>query len=305
MSDTELHWLSAIELPASIPDRLVWTTYRIVGEYQHHRVKAKILQLKELFIPWLCDDMYLEPIGFVFLIYAFVMFLQTIGMLIHRTSTFLHTMARLIFPCCQNMGDQSNLMSEADLEKMAKLCRLDQEDEMPHEQGSTIEELAEFVGPGWVWRPFPSGFDAQAYRTEPYSVSERVSDGQLFNLGGRTLEVLLTPGHAPDALCLIDRDNRLLFTGDTFYLAPLYTHLRGSDFRSYVETTQRLKALAESIDQLLTAHNVPLVSGDYLVALGDAFETIAAGRGDYSLADGYREYDFGDFSVIVDTDELN
>ena len=174
-----------------------------------------------------------------------------------------------------------------------------------NEGGSTAEERAEFVGPGWVWKPFPPGFDRQAYRSQPYTVTERVGDGQLIDLGGRVLEVLLTPGHAPDSLCLVDRDNRLLFTGDTFYLAPLYTHLPGSDFARYAETAQRLKGLAGSVDVLLTAHNVPLVSADYLTALGEAFETIAAGRGDYSLADGHREYDFGDFSVIVANDVLN
>lgn len=173
------------------------------------------------------------------------------------------------------------------------------------EAGGSHQQVAEFVGPGWVWKPFPTGFEPGAYRSMPYTVSQRVADGQVIDLGGRRLEVLLTPGHAPDALCLIDRDNRLLLTGDTFYLAPLYTHLEGSDFSKYAQSARRLADLAGDVDLLLTAHNVPVASSHYLNELGNAFATIESGRGEYSLADGHREYAFSDFSVIVADDELN
>ena len=54
----------------------------------------------------------------------------------------------------------------------------------------------------------------------------------------------------------------------------------------------------------MTAHNVPVVDSNYLNQLGDAFDTIVDGRGEYVLTDGNREYDFGDFSVIVRADIL-
>lgn len=171
--------------------------------------------------------------------------------------------------------------------------------------GRSHKEVAEFVGPGWVWKDWPQGFEPKNYRSRPFVISEVVDEGETIDLGGRILEVLVTPGHAPDALCLIDRENRLLLTGDTFYLAPLYTHLAGSDFEQYRESAARLAALAGEVDAVLTAHNVPVVDGAYLTKLGDAFERIAAGRGDFVLTDGNREYGFGDFSVIVREDILH
>lgn len=172
-----------------------------------------------------------------------------------------------------------------------------------HEAGSSPAALAEFLGPGWVWKAFPAGFDAGTYRTRPYAVTKRVADGDVVDLGGRRLEIVTVPGHAPDALCLLDRDNRLLFTGDTFYLASLYTHLEGSDFDAYRRSAARLATLENDVDWLLTAHNVPRVAGTYLAKLSAAFEAIASGSADYVLADGYREYDFGEFSVIVASTE--
>ncbi len=169
--------------------------------------------------------------------------------------------------------------------------------------GSDPEAVAGFISPSWVWQPLPAGFDPESFRSEPFEITGFVAEGSVIDLGGRTLEVLETPGHAPDALCLIDRERKMLFTGDTFYLAPLYTHLEGSDFDLYLASAQRLAALATEVDFVFTAHNVPSVDSDYLVQLGSAFETIANGGGEFVLTDGNREYDFGDFSVIVSDSE--
>jgi glyoxylase-like metal-dependent hydrolase (beta-lactamase superfamily II) len=42
-------------------------------------------------------------------------------------------------------------------------------------------------------------------------------DGQTIEVGGTTLEVLHTPGHAPGAVCLHVRDLGCVFTGDTLF----------------------------------------------------------------------------------------
>ncbi len=165
--------------------------------------------------------------------------------------------------------------------------------------GSDAEAVAEFIGPGWVWQPLPTRFDPASFRSEPYDITGFVAEGSVIDLGGRQLEVLETPGHAPDALCLLDRENRMLFVGDTFYLASLYTHLEGSDFDLYLGTAQRLAELSMEVDFVFTSHNVPVVDSHFLVRLGDAFETIAAGEGEFVVTDGNREYEFGEFSVIV------
>ena len=166
--------------------------------------------------------------------------------------------------------------------------------------GSAPEDVAGFVQEGWVWKPLPDGFDKASFRSEPFAIAKTVADGEVIDLGGRALEVVRVPGHAPDALCLLDREHRILFTGDTFYLAPLYTHLEGSDFDQYAESAAKLAAMRDAYDHAYTAHNVPVVDGDYIVAMADAFRAIRAGTaGDYTVSDGNREYFFDGFSVIV------
>ena len=172
-------------------------------------------------------------------------------------------------------------------------------------EGSGREAVAEFISPGWVWKEFPADFDPETYESKGWTIARTVGEGETIDLGGRQLEILVTPGHAPDSLCLLDRTNRLLFTGDTFYLAPLYTHIEGSDFAHYAESARRLATMVDDIDVLLTAHNVPIVDSGYLVKLKDAFDTIVAGGGSYVVTDGNHEYDFGAFSVIVRPESVN
>ena len=170
-------------------------------------------------------------------------------------------------------------------------------------KGRAHEAVAEFVGEGWIWKPTPAGFSKESYRSEAFEVVETIRDGHVFDLGGRSLEVLLTPGHAPDALCLLDRENRLLLTGDTFYPATLYAHLDGSDFEAYRATAGRLAALTERgadvVDTLLPAHNEPWVSSDYLEKMRDAFESILRDETPFVLTDGNREYEFEGFTILT------
>lgn len=52
-------------------------------------------------------------------------------------------------------------------------------------------------------------------RAAPAVVGDRfVEDGQLLDVPGRRIRALATPGHTGGHLCLLDEDERLLFSGD-------------------------------------------------------------------------------------------
>jgi len=110
---------------------------------------------------------------------------------------------------------------------------------------------------------------------------------------------VMTPGHAPDALCPLDREHRLLFTGDTFYPASLYAHLPGSDFEAYAQTAAMLGQFIDDVDKLLPAHNEPLVDSVYLRRMHEGFEAIQDSTIEFKVTDGNREYMFEGFSIIA------
>jgi len=57
-----------------------------------------------------------------------------------------------------------------------------------------------------------------------------------YDLGGRVLDVIPTPGHQPAHIMLYDRRTRLLLTGDTLYPGRLYVPVnRFGDFRDSID----------------------------------------------------------------------
>ena len=54
------------------------------------------------------------------------------------------------------------------------------------------------AGPSGACPPLPAGFDFARYSIKPFHIAHTVHDGEIIDLGGRKLEVLLTPGHTPD-----------------------------------------------------------------------------------------------------------
>jgi glyoxylase-like metal-dependent hydrolase (beta-lactamase superfamily II) len=165
--------------------------------------------------------------------------------------------------------------------------------------GTAQEEVAEFVSPAWIGKPTPPGFDAQRYSIRPWEVSQYIGDSEFIDLGGVSLELISCPGHAPDSICLLDQHHRLMFTGDTFYLAPLYAHLEGSSLPAYRASAARLAARSDEVDFLLTSHNVPTAPAHYLKSLENALTAIADGTAEYQRVDGDREYQFEGFSVLT------
>ena len=171
-------------------------------------------------------------------------------------------------------------------------------------QGLEHDAVKEAVSPGWIWKPLPAGFDPETFANPGYEIDEFVAEGSRIDLGDRVLEVLMTPGHAPDSLCLLDRERRLLFTGDTFYPAPLYTHIPGASFDEYRASAHRLAAMAPLVSHLLPGHNQGLLGGEYLIRMAEAFDRVAAGGENYEVTDGNRQYRFENFSIIVAADEV-
>jgi len=144
-------------------------------------------------------------------------------------------------------------------------------------RGSREDAQAE-VTPDQICGALPKGFDAKTYVTRPWKITSYIHDGEKIDLGGRTLEVIATPGHTPDAISLLDRANGLLFTGDTYYPAPIWLYRPETDLDAYAASIRRLAALAPQVKLVLGAHNVPVASPSVLPRLVPAFDAVRAGR---------------------------
>ena len=149
----------------------------------------------------------------------------------------------------------------------------------------------------------PKGFNPRTYATKPWKISHFIHDGFKINLGGRTLEVISTPGHTPDAISLLDRGNGLLFTGDTYYPAPIWLYRPETDLDAYVASVKRLAALAPELRLVLGAHNVPVTPPSVLPELVTAIEAVRSGKGTIQPAGaGKAIHSFEGFSFLLAAD---
>jgi glyoxylase-like metal-dependent hydrolase (beta-lactamase superfamily II) len=165
-------------------------------------------------------------------------------------------------------------------------------------KGSTADAQAELAA-GQICGSLPPGFDAKSYRTRAFHISQWLHDGDKINLGNRTLEVISTPGHTPDSIALLDERNGLLFTGDTFYLGPIYLYRPETDLDAYVVSVKRLAELAPRLKLLLPAHNVPVAEPSYLPRVLEAIQQVRHGQAKSVSREGQQEYMFQGFSFLL------
>ena len=90
--------------------------------------------------------------------------------------------------------------------------------------------------------------------------------------------MIATPGHTPDAISLWDPADGLLFTGDTYYPAPIWLFRPETDLDAYDKSIRRLAALAPKVKLVLGAHNIPVAPPSVLPRLVPAFEAVRAGK---------------------------
>ncbi|WP_394748446.1 MBL fold metallo-hydrolase [Spongiimicrobium salis] len=121
------------------------------------------------------------------------------------------------------------------------------------------------------------GLDTLNYHIKGFSITRFITDKTVIDLGNRKLEVLATPGHTPDAISVLDEENGYLWTGDTFYEAPIWLFDEETDLKEYQKSIQKLSALHPKLNKVFPAHNTPVAEPIRLQELVAAFDEVLRG----------------------------
>lgn len=166
-------------------------------------------------------------------------------------------------------------------------------------EGVGNERMRTFFAPERLAGPLPDGFDLGVAAIPPVATSGRLTDGQTLDLGGRRLEVVTAPGHAPGLATLLDREHGLLFSTDAAYDGALYAQFDDADLPTYVRSLQRLAALAPKLRAVYPSHGPAPIPPARLVAIRDAVAAVAAGREADELEGGVAKHLVGDVEILV------
>ncbi len=78
-----------------------------------------------------------------------------------------------------------------------------------------------------------------------------IDEGFVFDLGGRQLEVFYTPGHTEGSITLLDRKNRIHFSGDA---CNRNTLCMGGTVETLLQSALKIKALEPAFDRDYNGH---------------------------------------------------
>jgi hydroxyacylglutathione hydrolase len=113
----------------------------------------------------------------------------------------------------------------------------------------------------------------------PYRL-QALQPGQIIDLGGSHFEVLPLPGHTTGSICLLNTDEKLLFTGDSIVASPVWMYLQHStSLSTYLASLKKVRERQTEFEMLLPGHQPTPLGKDQLDSLIACAEEILDGRG--------------------------
>lgn len=105
-----------------------------------------------------------------------------------------------------------------------------------------------------------------------------LADGQCFDLGGRRLEMIHTPGHTPGCMCVIDRQNQLLFSGDMVCtMGVMLSFDESLPVSEFLQTMEALKRRAgRDVRLICPGHHVLPIGPEYMDKYMDCARAVLA-----------------------------
>lgn len=83
---------------------------------------------------------------------------------------------------------------------------------------------------------------------------EPLNDGDIIDLGGRTLEIIHIPGHTPGSIGIVDVERRVLFAGDTVQTGQIFLFGPQRDVAEYRKSLAKLNSMTDRFDAIYPSH---------------------------------------------------
>lgn len=130
-------------------------------------------------------------------------------------------------------------------------------------------------------KPYPAGFSKEKWINAKIDFDNisSVQEGDIFNLGERKLNVIEVPGHTSGSICLLDEENKILFSGDSIQTAPVLMHLGESlPLSTYLDSLIHIHSFNENFDIILPSHGKTPINKTILDELINGASDILDGK---------------------------
>lgn len=112
-----------------------------------------------------------------------------------------------------------------------------------------------------------------------------VSDGDVIDLGGRTLKIIDIPGHTPGSIAILDEKKRVLIGGDTIQDGNIFMFGKFRNIEKYIDSMKKLAEWDGTYDEIYPMHGTFPVKPDIVGKLLEGAEQILSGDAKGEAAD--------------------
>jgi glyoxylase-like metal-dependent hydrolase (beta-lactamase superfamily II) len=124
----------------------------------------------------------------------------------------------------------------------------------------------------------PAEYDYYAAKGNADKPVRPVWEGDVLDLGGLSLEVVLLPGHTPGSIALLDRQARRLFCGDTLSDAWVFMFGPGRNLPALIDSLRKLETLVPAFDVIHPGHGTKEIDSTWVTRSRVVAEKLAAGE---------------------------
>lgn len=103
-------------------------------------------------------------------------------------------------------------------------------------------------------------------------------DGDVIDLGGRTLKIIDLPGHTKGSIAILDEQNRILVGGDSIQDGNIFMFGPQRNLTTYIESFKNLSAHTSLFDQVYPMHGTFPVSPSIIPKLIEGAQLILSGQ---------------------------
>lgn len=138
----------------------------------------------------------------------------------------------------------------------------------------------------------PENYNVNTYTFFQGNPTKILKDGDIIDIGGRSIEVLHTPGHSPGHMCFWEQNRGYLFTGDLVYKDTLFAYYPSTDPQAYLNSLEKISLLPT--ERVFPAHHSLDIQPEILIRMRDEFRKLQKNG---KLHHGSGTFDYGDWAV--------
>lgn len=106
-----------------------------------------------------------------------------------------------------------------------------------------------------------------------------VWEGDVIDLGRWRFEVILTPGHTPGSIMLLERERRMLLAGDSIQSGTIFMFGPGRNIQALQHSLTKMEAMAGAFDTIWPSHDKYPLTAEAIPAVLRGTWDLLAGKG--------------------------